>query len=216
MKHRKTSERQTSLTVLFVSCFLISNILAGKQFQFPFGITMTGAVMVFPMTYILSDLFSEVYGYRWSRITCYLAFAANLLMTLLFTAAIHTPAPSYWGNQEAFQTVLGNTPRVLLASLAAYVLGDFVNDKVFRAMKAKHPHNMSGFGARAILSSMCGEIVDSAVFIPIAFFGSMPVKTLIVMGIIQVILKVLYEMIVLPLNRFVTAKVLRYEQELAS
>ena len=216
MKNRKTSELQTVLTVLFVSCFLISNILAGKQFQLPFGITMTGAVMIFPMTYILSDLFSEVYGYRWSRITCYLAFAANLLMALLFTAAIHTPAPSYWGNQEAFQTVLGNTPRVLLASLAAYVLGDFVNDKVFRAMKAKYPHNMSGFGTRAILSSLCGEIVDSAVFIPIAFFGSMPVKTLIVMGIIQVILKVLYEMIVLPLNRFVTAKVLRHEQELAS
>lgn len=216
MKNRKTSELQTILTVLFVSCFLISNILAGKQFQLPFGITMTGAVMVFPMTYILSDLFSEVYGYRWSRITCYLAFAANLLMVLLFTAAIHTPAPSYWGNQEAFQTVLGNTPRVLLASLAAYVLGDFVNDKVFRAMKAKHPHSMSGFGARAILSSLCGEIVDSAVFIPIAFFGSMTLKTLIVMGITQVTLKVLYEMIVLPLNRFATAKVLRHEQELAS
>lgn len=216
MKNRKTSELQTILTILFVTCFLISNILAGKQFQLPFGITMTGAVMVFPITYILSDLFSEVYGYRWSRITCYLAFAANLLMALLFTAAIHTPAPSYWGNQEAFQTVLGNTPRVLLASLAAYVLGDFVNDKVFRAMKAKHPHNMSGFGARAILSSLCGEIVDSAVFIPIAFFGSMPVKTLIVMGITQVTLKVLYEMIVLPLNRFVTAKVLRHEQESAS
>lgn len=216
MKNRKTSELQTVLTVLFVSCFLISNILAGKQFQLPFGITMTGAVMVFPVTYILSDLFSEVYGYRWSRITCYLAFAANLLMALLFTAAIHTPAPSYWGNQEAFQTVLGNTPRVLLASLAAYVLGDFVNDKVFRAMKAKHPHSMSGFGVRAILSSLCGEIVDSTVFIPIAFFGSMPVKTLIVMGITQVTIKVLYEMIVLPLNRFVTAKVLRHEQETAS
>lgn len=216
MKNRKTSELQTILTVLFVSCFLISNILAGKQFQLPFGITMTGAVMVFPITYILSDLFSEVYGYRWSRITCYLAFAANLLMALLFTAAIHTPAPSYWGNQEAFQIVLGNTPRVLLASLSAYVLGDLVNDKVFRAMKAKHPHSMSGFGARAILSSLCGEIVDSAVFIPIAFFGSMPIKTLIVMGITQTMLKVLYEMIVLPLNRFVTAKVLRHEQELAS
>lgn len=216
MKNRKTSELQTILTVLFVSCFLISNILAGKQFQLSFGITMTGAVMVFPITYILSDLFSEVYGYRWSRITCYLAFAANLLMALLFTAAIHTPAPSYWGNQEAFQIVLGNTPRVLLASLSAYVLGDLVNDKVFRAMKAKHPYSMSGFGARAILSSLCGEIVDSAVFIPIAFFGAMPIKMLIVMGITQTTLKVLYEMIVLPLNRFVTAKVLRHEQELAS
>lgn len=211
MKNRKTSELQTILTVLFVSCFLISNILAGKQFQLPFGITMTGAVMVFPMTYILSDLFSEVYGYRWSRMTCYFAFAANLLMALLFTAAIHTPAPSYWGNQEAFQTVLGNTPRVLLASLAAYVLGDFVNDKVFRSMKAKHPHNMSGFGARAILSSLCGEIVDSAVFIPIAFFGSMPAKTLLVMGVTQVTLKVLYEIVILPVTNAVTRKTLKME-----
>ncbi len=216
MKNHKTSELQTILTALFVCCFLISNILAGKQFQLPFGITMTGAVMVFPVTYILSDLFSEVYGYRWSRITCYLAFAANLLMVLLFTAAIHTPAAPYWGNQEAFQIVLGNTARVLFASLSAYVLGDFVNDKVFRAMKAKYPHSMSGFGARAILSSLCGEIVDSAVFIPIAFLGSMPAKTLLVMGITQVTLKVLYEMVVLPLNRFVTGKVLRYEQEAAS
>lgn len=215
MKNRnKTSEIQTLLTVLFVSCFLISNILAGKQFQLPFGITMTGAVMVFPITYILSDLFSEVYGYRWSRITCYLAFTMNLLMAIFFTAAIHTPAPSYWGNQEAFQTVLGNTPRVLFASLLAYVAGDFANDQVFRYMKQKKPDTLEGFGARAILSSLCGEIVDSSIFIPLAFIGQMPMETLVIMGITQVTLKVLYEIIILPITELAVKKVAKREETL--
>jgi len=88
MKNHKTSELQTVLTVTFVACFLIANILAGKQFQLPFGITMTGAVIIFPMTYILSDIFSEVYGYRWSRLTCYMAFGANILMAIVFAIAI--------------------------------------------------------------------------------------------------------------------------------
>ena len=83
------------LTVIFVTCFLISNILAAKQFQLPFGITMTGAVIVFPITYILSDLFSEVYGYEWSRKTCYIAFAMNILMVAFFEEAFFTPASPF-------------------------------------------------------------------------------------------------------------------------
>ena len=121
-KLKKVSELQLVLTTLFVTSLLISNIITAKQVLLPFNITMTGAVFIFPVTYILSDLFSEVYGYRWSRITCYLAFAMNLLMVLLFSLVIITPAPDYWTNQEAFQTVLGNTPRVLFASLLAFIL----------------------------------------------------------------------------------------------
>ena len=98
---------------------------------------MTGAVIVFPITYILSDLFSEVYGYEWSRKTCYMAFAMNMLMVVFFEIAIHTPSPSYWTNQEAFQTVLGSTPRVLFASMLAFLFGDWANDKVFAKMKEK-------------------------------------------------------------------------------
>ena len=82
-KLKKVSELQLFLSVLFVTSLLISNVITAKQVLLPFGITMTGAVFIFPITYILSDLFSEVYGYRWSRITCYLAFAMNLLMVLL-------------------------------------------------------------------------------------------------------------------------------------
>ena len=210
---KTNSKLETALTVLFVTCFLISNILAGKQFQLPFNITMTGAVIVFPITYILSDLFSEVYGYEWSRKTCYMAFAMNMLMVVFFEIAIHTPSPSYWTNQEAFQTVLGSTPRVLLASMLAFLFGDWANDKVFAKMKEKHLNEMKGFGARAILSSLIGEMCDSLIFIPIAFMGTMPFETLVIMGITQVSLKTLYEIIILPLTTYFTRKASIYESE---
>lgn len=209
---RNIGKTQCYLTVLYVAAFLISNVLAAKQFLLPFGITMTGAVIVFPITYILSDLFSEVYGYKWSRVTCYLGFAMNLFMVLIFQAAIATPAPDYWMNQEAFQTVLGSTPRILFASLLAFVVGDLVNDKVFRKMKAKH-EGMQGFAGRAILSSFCGEIVDSAIFIPLAFIGQMPLKTLLIMGITQVCLKVGYEILIVPVTTAVTKKISSMECE---
>ena len=211
---RSVSELQLYLTLLFVVSLLISNIITAKQVLLPFGIVMTGAVFVFPITYILSDLFSEVYGYRWSRITCYLGFAANLFMVLIFSAVIATPAPDYWLNQEAFQTVLGNTPRVLVASLLAFVLGDFINDRVFRKMKEKYPNSIKGFGWRAILSSVCGELVDSLVFLPIAFIGQMPLKTLAIMTVMQVLIKTGYEVIILPITRLVVKKTSAYENRM--
>lgn len=199
--------------MLFVTSLLISNIITAKQVLLPFGITMTGAVFIFPITYVLSDLFSEVYGYRWSRITCYLAFTMNLLMVLLFSLVIVTPAPDYWTNQEAFQTVLGSTPRVLAASLLAFILGDMVNDKVFRRMKEKHPNELKGFGWRAILSSLAGELVDSLIFLPLAFLGQMPIATLAVMTICQVGIKTGYEVVILPITRLVVKLVSKCENK---
>lgn len=214
MKERKKiSELQLILTVLFVACLLISNVITSKQVLLPFNITMTGAVFIFPITYILSDLFSEVYGYRWSRITCYLAFTMNLLMVIVFSLVIITPAPSYWTNQEAFQTVLGNTPRILFASLLAFVIGDLVNDRIFRKMKKKYPNTHKGFGWRAILSSLCGELVDSLIFLPIAFIGQMPVMTLVVMTVMQVLIKTGYEVVILPITRLVVNIVSKHEEK---
>lgn len=203
------SKTQLYLTVIYVVALLVSNIVAAKQFQFPFGITMTGAIIVFPITYILSDLFSEVYGYKWSRITCYLAFAMNVFMVIVFMIAIKLPAPAYWMNQEAFETVLGNTPRILIASLVAFVVGDMANDKVFRRMKGNK--GMNGFAFRAIASSFVGEIVDSAIFIPLAFAGMMPTKALVIMGMTQVGLKVGYEIVIVPLTTLITKKVAQKE-----
>lgn len=211
MKKPKISLLQMWLTVIFVSCFLISNVLTGKQFTLPFGITMTAAVIVFPVVYVLSDIFSEVYGYKWSRTTCYMAFAMNLLMAGLFQVAIILPPSPFYAGQEAFAQTLGNAPRILAASLAAYVIGDFANDKVFRKMKERHAESMKGYGSRAILSSLVGEMCDSCVFIPVAFIGTLPVREMFIMAVTQVCLKVGYEIIVLPLSTLACKRVRAYE-----
>jgi len=209
--NQKYSFVQVLLTVLSVCCLLISNVVTAKQMLLPFGITMTCAVVIFPITYIISDVFSEVYGYKWSRITCYLGFAMNLLMVLVFEISIATTAPAYWGNQEAFATVLGSAPRTLFASLTAFVIGDFVNDKVFQKMKAKHKEDHKGFGFRAIASSFCGELTDSLIFIPLAFIGQMPLETLAQMLVVQVCLKTAYEILIVPVTTIVVKKVAAYE-----
>ena len=214
MKKERISFLQVCLTIVFVTAMLISNVITAKQVLLPGGITMTGAVFIFPITYILSDVFSEVYGYKWSRITCYFAFSMNLFMVIVFSLVIQTPAPSYWTNQEAFATVLGSTPRVMGASLLAYVIGDFVNDRVFRKMKEKHSDELKGFGWRAIVSSFFGELCDSLVFLPIAFLGQMPLKTLATMTVCQVLIKTGYEVVILPLTTLVPKKANKYEEEL--
>ena len=210
-RKRLVSELQLGLTLLFVVALVVSNIITSKQVLLPFNITMTGAVFIFPITYILSDLVSEVYGYRWSRLTCYFGFAANLFAALVFSAVIQSPAPEYWQNQEAFQTVLGSTPRVLVASLLAFVIGDFVNDRIFAKMKRKYPDSIKGFGARAIFSSLMGELVDSLVFLPLAFWGLMPVETLAIMTLSQVVIKTGYELVILPFTTLAVKLVTKYE-----
>ena len=211
MKKIKISFVQCVLTIIFVTAMLISNVITAKQVLLPFGITMTGSVFIFPITYILSDVFSEVYGYKWSRATCYFAFSMNLFMVIVFALVIKTPAPDYWTNQEAFATVLGSTPRVMGASLLAYVIGDFVNDRIFRKMKEHHADELKGFGFRAIVSSFFGELCDSLVFLPLAFLGQMPLKTLAIMTVCQVLIKTAYEVVILPITTLVTKKVRRYE-----
>lgn len=212
MKKKKISLLQMILTLLFVVSLLISNIITAKQMLLPFGIVMTGAVVIFPIIYILSDIFSEVYGYKWSRLTCYLAFIFNLFMVIIFTIVIKSPAPDYWLNQSAFEVVLGSTPRILFASLTAFILGDFVNDKIFQKLKSKHKDNHKGFSFRAMLSSLCGELTDSLIFIPLAFIGTMPVKTMVIMGITQVLIKTSYELLILPVTNVIMKKVSKYEQ----
>ena len=202
------------LTVIFIVSLLISNVITWRQIALPFWITMTGAIIIFPITYILSDVFSEVYGYKRSRITCYMWFACNLVMSLVFMAVINMKVPDHFANMESYSIVLWNTRRVLCASLLAYVIWDFVNDRIFQKMKSNHPHDNKWFWWRAILSSLLWEIVDSWIFIPLAFIWTMPTNTLLIMIATQVVLKVLYEVVILPLTIFVTRKAQTYEDKL--
>jgi queuosine precursor transporter len=212
MKKTKTSMLQTALTVLYVAALMISNVVTSRQIQLPFGLTMTGGTIVFPITYILSDVFSECYGYKWSRITCNLAFAMNALMSIIFAIVIACPAPAWFANAEAYTTVLSSAPRILIASFIAFWVGDWANDKVFQKMKRGN-ESIKGFGGRAILSSLVGEIVDSAIFNPLAFIGTMTIPAMLSMMVLQVVLKIAYEIIILPVTTLVAKKVGAYEKK---
>ena len=199
------------LTVVFAVALLLSNIIVNKQISLPFGASTVGSVVLFPLTYILSDIFSEVYGYRWSRITCYIAFGLNVLMALVFELVLALPFPDTFTGQSAFEAVLGSVPRITAASLIAYVAGDFANDKIFARMKRRHPNESKGFAFRAIISSVFGELTDCIVFLPLAFAGTLPLATLAQMGLAQVVVKISVEFVLLPLTTVFTRVVQRAE-----
>lgn len=200
------------LTAVYVTALLTSNILAVKQFNFFSVATLPAAVLVFPITYILSDVFSECYGYKASRNTRYLGFACNLAMCLLFAAGIALPSAESFTSQAAMTAILGSTPRMLAGSFAGFLLGDFANDIIFARMKKRHADSLQGFRLRAIVSSLVGEACDSLLFFPIAFGGVLPASLLLSMGIAQVLTKVAYESIICPLTGVIAQKIARYEQ----
>lgn len=212
-KIKKHSSLKLLLTTIFITCLIVSNIIAGKQIQLPFNLVMPAAVILFPLTYILSDVFSEVYGYKWSRFTNYLGITMNLFAVVIFAIAIKIPAPTFYENQEAFKIILGNTPRILLASTLGLWTGDYLNDNVFRVMKKKYQSSHEKYEIRAILSSLVGQVGDSLIFIPIAFYGVMPIEVMIKMIFTQALLKVGYEIIILPISKHLMLKVSAYENE---
>lgn len=209
---KKISSLQFILTVVFIVCLLISNLTANKEIILFGDIQATAAVLIFPITYILSDIFSEIYGYKWSRMTCYLAFAMNLLMVLFMQLAIAIPSPEHSFNEEAFKIIFSNTPRTLLGSFSAFIIGDLVNDKIFAFLKRNHQNDHKKFGFRAIISSLCGEITDSLVFFPIVFWGVLDLEIILIIFITELSIKMIYEIAVLPLTHLLVKKVSEYEK----
>ena len=194
----KKSNLYLFFTVLFTSCVLISNIIAGKTFQVGPWV-LPCAVIVFPISYIMSDVIAEVYGYKAARNTMWMGFGMNLLMVVLFTITILLPAPSYFENQAAFAIVLGNTPRLLVSGLISYVIGSWANATVLSKMKvARKADGGKGFGTRAVMSTLVGEFTDSLIFIPLAFAGTMPMESWMTMILLQPTVKTCYEIVVLP------------------
>ncbi len=196
--------------ILFAACLLVSNILASK-------IMMVGpwsapaGVLVFPLAYIINDVIAEVWGYRKARLIIWAGFGVNLLAVLFFSLGIlATPAPFY-GSQEAFSTVLGNTPRIVAASLLAYLVGSFLNAYIMSRFKVLT--RGKGFSIRAVVSTLVGEGADSLIFITVAFAGIFPAGVLFTMVLTQAIIKTVYEIAVLPLTVWVVQKVKKLEGE---
>ena len=209
---QKVTFLQCFLTVLAVALYLASNVITGRQITLPFGLISAGGLLLFPLTYILSDVFSEVYGYKWSRLTCIFSFIVQAIASIVFILTVALPYPETFTSNDAFITVLGTTPRVCLASLLAFYLGDLANDVVFKLMKKRHIKETKGFGWRAIMSSVAGGIVDGLVFAPVAFAGVLPIEVIVTMMFSSLPIKIAYEIILLPITVLVVKKVKKVER----
>ena len=194
------------LAVLFCVCIIVTNLMEIKTVELG-PLTITAGFVVFPLSYIISDCIVEIYGFSRARFVIWLGFAMNLLVTLLLQLGLALPSHATWHHQEAMQIVFGATPRIFAASFTAFLCGSMVNAYVMSRMKSRsaRPSSVAGFSLRAIMSTLWGEGVDSAIFFPLAFAGSLPWNVIATLCVTQALLKTLYEILVLP----VTIKVVR-------
>ena len=194
------SKRFSVLSILFCVCLIASNLFETKIFSLG-ALTLTGGFIIFPISYILNDCISEIYGYRNARFVILTAFAMNLFFVLSSQLVRILPGAGFWNGQEHFDYIFNANLRITAASMLAFLCGSLMNAKVMTRMKADQGDK--GFGWRAVASSLVGESLDSVIFFPIAFFG-VPFTKLLVMMATQIVLKTLYEVILLPITtRFV-------------
>ncbi|MDO4181632.1 MAG: queuosine precursor transporter [Bacteroidales bacterium] len=191
------------LGILFCVCLVAANLLETKVVQAG-PLSVTAGLLVFPISYIINDCIAEVWGFRKARLIIWMGFLMNFMVVALGKVAVWLPAAPFWQGEEAFNFVFGLAPRIAAASLMAFLVGSFLNAYVMSRMKlASGGRN---FSLRAILSTVAGEGADSLIFFPLAFGGLMPVAELGKMMLVQVCLKTLYEIIILP----VTIRVVDY------
>ena len=196
-------------SVLFCVCLITANVLETKQIQIG-CLSLTGGLIVFPVSYIINDCVCEVYGYARARLLIWLGFAMNFIFVVFGALADAIPGAPYWNNDEGFHAVFGLAPRIAAASFVAFVVGSFINAYVMSRMKiasrGKH------FSLRAVVSTVLGEGADSLVFFPLALWGVVPNAELLILVITQIVLKTLYEVMVLPLTIWVVKKAKKHEQ----
>ena len=185
------------LGILFNICLVASNLLETKVVQV-FGITATAGLIVFPISYIINDCIAEVWGFKKARLIIWSGFASNFLVIGFAQLAVMLPAAPFWEGEEGFNFVFGMAPRIAIASLIAFLVGSFLNAYVMSKMKVASRGRH--FSARAILSTLAGETADSLIFFPVAFGGIIAWRELLIMMCIQIILKSMYEVIILPVT----------------
>ena len=183
------------LATLFTTCLLAANLFALKQFSVG-PVHFTGALLVFPISYIINDVVAEVWGFRRAKLLIFTAFCMNLLFVLM--GALVDLLPGEGSHVEAFHAVFGLAPRVAVASFLAFLVGSLLNARVMTRMKDFHGERR--FPLRAIVSTLVGESCDSLIFFPIALAGVVPWRMMPTFVLWQVGLKTLYELLVLPIT----------------
>lgn len=197
-------------SILFCVCLITANILETKQIQV-LSVSLTGGLIVFPVSYIINDCVCEVWGYSKARMLIWLGFAMNFFFVMVGALCDAIPGAPYWDNEDGFHAIFGLAPRIAAASFIAFICGSFINAYVMSKMKIAS--NGKNFSLRAILSTVAGESIDSLIFFPLALSSVVPAKELILLMVWQVILKTVYEIIALPITIRVVKALKKYEGE---
>ena len=197
-----------AVATIFVTCLVISNVIAVKLAILG-GLVLPAAIVIFPVSYLLADVLTEVYGFRAARRVIWLGFFCNLLAVAAIYIGEYLPAAGFWPDQAAYDKILGATPRILAASFLAYLVGEFANTIIMSRLKVA----MAGrhLWLRAIASTLAGQGLDSAVFISIAFSGVMPTPILLGTIVTQWLVKSAYEALATPLTYGMVAFLKRRE-----
>ncbi len=210
MQMNRTYTYLGTLSVLFVAVLLVSNIASTKIVQLGW-LTFDGGTLLFPLSYIFADILTEVYGFSRSRRVIWLGFFCAAIMSLVLYVVGALPAASDWGNQAAYDAILGQAPRIVLASLIAYLCGEFINSFILAKMKVWTAGKR--LWTRTIGSTVVGELVDSSLFILVAFAGVLPTSLLLTLIISNYVFKTAVEILFTPLTYAIVGFLKRREQE---
>lgn len=198
------------IIALFVAILLISNIVSTKITTFgPF--TLDSGIVLFPLAYIFGDILTEVYGFARARRVIWLGFLTNILMASVFMLVVALPAAPDWQNQKAFETILGFTPRIVMASMIAYLAGEFFNSVILAKLKIRTKGKF--LWMRTLGSSVIGQLFDTVLFILIAFVGVFPTEVLISLILSNYVLKLTVEALFTPLTYAIVNTLKKAEHE---
>lgn len=203
------SGRFVVLVAVFVACLIGANITAVKLISLG-GLILPAAIIVFPLSYIVADVLTEVYGYAQARRVIWLGFLCNLLVVGAVWAGQVLPAAPFWDGQAAYERILGYAPRILLASFLAYLVGEFTNAYVLARMKIATRGRW--LWMRTIGSTLAGQGLDSLIFMTVAFIGAIPVSALATAVVVQWLAKSVYEAAATPITYIVVGHLKRKER----
>ncbi|TDQ82372.1 hypothetical protein A8950_2195 [Dongia mobilis] len=196
------------VVALFVTNLLISNVIAAKAILI-FDYPLQAADLIFPISYILGDILTEVYGFKRARRVIWIGFACNVFAVTAISLGQALPAHPDWTDQASYEAILGSQPRILAASFAAYLVGEFMNSTILAKMKVW----MEGrhLWMRTIGSTVIGQGFDTAIFLTIAFYGLWPNDLLFSVMLSQWLFKITYEALATPLTYLVVNRLKRAE-----
>ena len=197
-------------SILFCVCLIAANILETKQISV-LGISLTGGLIVFPISYIINDCVCEVWGFQKARLLIWTGFAMNFFFVSMGALCDWIPGAPYWTNEAGFHAIFVLAPRVAAASFVAFIVGSFANAYVMSKMKIRDKGR--NFSLRAILSTIVGESFDSVIFFPLALGGVVPTEELPKLMLWQVLLKTVYEVIALPITIRIVKALKEHEGE---